>query len=42
MERNGYKVLPESREAVMGLLRDLPDWDREALEANDDVTRMRG
>ena len=26
----------------MGLLRDLPDWDREALEANDDVTRMRG
>jgi hypothetical protein len=38
---NGHEVLPEVREAVMGLLRDLPDWDREVLEANDGTTRIR-
>jgi hypothetical protein len=42
MEPNDHEVLPEAREAVMSLLRDLPDWDREALEANGDVMRMRG
>jgi hypothetical protein len=34
---NGNKILLE---AVMGMPRDLPDWDREVLQANDDVTRM--
>jgi hypothetical protein len=36
---NGREVLPE---ALMGLLRDLPDFDREVIEANDRATRIRG
>jgi hypothetical protein len=31
MEPNGHEVLPEVREVVMSLLRDLPDWNREVL-----------
>jgi hypothetical protein len=42
MEANGHEVLSEALEAVMGLLRDLPDWDREVLEANHGVKWIRG
>jgi hypothetical protein len=38
---NGHQVLPEAREVMMSLLRDLPYWDREVLEANDGVTCTR-